>query len=226
MNLDLPGFESKKAAQAAGFFIAQSKQGFHPIKLNSLLYLAERAFIQKYRHLMFYDALFSTPHGPLCGRIYEGISGTLDQEVWSRYLSIKDGLLVLNRSVEGADLNELLDADLEILEDVWHDFGHLSQDQIQGHFRDHCPEYHQTREACLPISYPELFKILGFERPDLCWDDVQSYHHLKAMISKKNADRDFTWRNDLQIKNQKAQTLRPSSHLVVNLGDRDSARVI
>lgn len=184
MNPDLPGYECEKAAQAAAFLTAHSKKGLSPFKLNSLLYLAERAFIQKYRHLMFHDALFSTPYGPVCRRISQGISGAFDQEVWSQYFSRQGDFLALNRSVEGADLTELIDADFDLLDDIWHEFGCLSQKTLQRYFREHCPEYHPTLEACLPISYLDLFKILRLERPDLCWDDMQSYHHLKAMISQ------------------------------------------
>lgn len=183
MNHKLVGFQSEKAAQAVAYFINRQSEPIEKLKLIKLLYLAEREFMGKYGQPMFYDEFFSLPHGPICSNILDGINGKLDKAFWSKYVSKNANKVVLVCPVTRDDLDEISDAELEILNIIWESFGWMTSGQIRNHTHKHCPEYVEIKEGRVPIYYTELFKVLGADNPQFLSEEVEQYRKTKAILA-------------------------------------------
>lgn len=157
----LVGFKSDKAAQIAAFFAAH-QPGIEKLKLIKLIYLAERAFLAQHGHPMLYDELFSMKDGPVCSAALNGINGRIDTDKWTKFISMKSNRYV--KANLGADrdlLDEVSDAELAVLNNIWDEFGHMSASQIRKWTHDNCPEYTEIDHGRVPISYASVFKALG-----------------------------------------------------------------
>ena len=61
------------------------------------------------------------------------------------------------------DLLRLSDSDLEVLSEVWGQFGHWDRWKLVAHTHsDVCPEWEDPDGSSLPIAYEVLFSKLGY----------------------------------------------------------------
>ncbi len=160
----LAGFDSRKAAQIAAYFTARQPD-IEKLKLIKLMYLAERAALAKYGRPMIYDELYSLKDGPICSSALNGINGEIDSDTWSRYIVMDANRrnIHLQMNVSRDDLDEVSDAEMDVLESVWSEFGHFTAGQIRQWTHDHCPEYTEVDQGRVPITYAALLQAIGVE---------------------------------------------------------------
>jgi uncharacterized phage-associated protein len=158
----LIGFDSRKAAQIAAYFLSK-QPSMEKLKLIKLVYLAEREFVGRYGHPMIYDELYSLPHGPICSNALNAINGEVDQDYWSQFLKLENN----NRNVHLATeidrdiLDEVSDAEIQVLETVWARFGGYTAGQIRQWTHKNCPEYTEVQRGRLPIAYSDMAESTG-----------------------------------------------------------------
>jgi hypothetical protein len=56
-----------------------------------------------------------------------------------------------------------IDAELEVLESVWNQYGHLGSFQLADLTHKICPEWEGPHGSSLPISRSRLLRSLGFD---------------------------------------------------------------
>lgn len=183
-------FNEKKASQAAAYFLYRSGPAMQMpvLKLMKLLYLAERLSFQRYCEPMIGDRLVSMPHGPVLSVTYNHMNGELDSVDggWDSWISARDqDYEVAIKNPEQLrsptdDLLELSDSDVEILNDVWADFGRMTKYQIRDWTHNHCPEWKDPKGSMIPMTFGDLFLALEFssEKSDKC---IQHLSGLKAI---------------------------------------------
>lgn len=160
----LIGFDSRKAAQIAAYFLGM-QPGMEKLKLIKLIYLSEREFVGRFGHPMIYDELYSLKDGPICSSTLNGINGDLEDPYWSQLVRMDKN----NRNVHPATevdrdaLDEVSDAEIEVLGHVWGRFGTFSASQIRQWTHDNCPEYAEVTKGRLPITYRDLAEAVGRE---------------------------------------------------------------
>ena len=116
----------RKAAQAAAFFALKSGGAINVLKLSKLLYLAERASMAKYDEPMFYDDLVAMPDGPVASITLNLINGEIEEPIWKAFVARREEESTI-RPQNGVDFNhldQLSEADIGILEELWGQFGH------------------------------------------------------------------------------------------------------
>lgn len=161
-------FNEKKAAQAAAFFLFQARQPMSVLKLMKLLYLAERRSFERHGSPMIGDRLVSMPHGPVLSVTYNHMSGELESTEggWDSWIADRAGhdLDLRDRAAlkDTADLLELSDADVEILTEVWGQFGRMSQWELRDWTHDNCPEWKDPEGSMIPMKLEELFAALKY----------------------------------------------------------------
>ena len=168
-------FDARKAAQVAAFFLIKARDrdaSVTVLKLMKLMYLAERESYRQYAAPMIGDALFSMPHGPVLSNTLNLINSTPDErqggEQWDELISERDGRYLYLRGdapiQQTEDLLELSEADLDILEDVWGQFGSLSALKLREYTHDpkHCPEWEDPDGSSLPISMETMLGSMGY----------------------------------------------------------------
>lgn len=161
-------FNEKKAAQAAAFFLFQARQPMSVLKLMKLLYLAERRSFERHGSPMIGDRLVSMPHGPVLSVTYNHMSGELESTEggWDSWIADRAGhdLDLRDRAAlkDPADLLELSDADVEILAEVWGQFGRMSQWELRDWTHDNCPEWKDPEGSMIPMRLEDLFAALKY----------------------------------------------------------------
>lgn len=176
------GFRSRKAAQICAYYASQNKGTIEKLKLIKLIYLTERKFLASYHHPMLYDEYYSLPHGPICSSTLNGIDGIIHKELWNEYIARNGNIVVAVKVVCRDDLDEVSDAEMEVLGDVWHTFSHLTASQIRNYTHDNCSEYTETDKARIPITYHQIFEALGEENADEIATEIQDMVKLEGIL--------------------------------------------
>ena len=185
-------YSDRCAAQVAAFFLYKAGGKLTILKLMKLMYLAERLSLQRYGEPITHDSLVSMPHGPVLSMTLNHINGMLDSSPggWDEWISDRENNEVslvdpsMIRSPE-QDLLVLSETDLEILNETWDRFGHMSASQLRNFTHDHCAEWQDPHGSSIPIDYRSLFKAFGIssENTDALIERIEGYRSLGNAFS-------------------------------------------
>lgn len=183
----LPGYDIAKAAQVVAFFALKSGGEINVLKLAKLLYLAEREFMRKYDEPMFYDKLASLPDGPVTSVTLNLINGSIDDSVWSTFVTPRDGYSVAatGEVQNGRQLDELSKADIEILNALWDQFGDFDRYELRDwtHRKENVPEWKDPNGSSTPISHKDVFEVLGKDDVELLTTKIEERRELAKALS-------------------------------------------
>lgn len=162
-------FTEKKAAQATAFFLYKAGGSLTILKVMKLLYLAERESLRHFGVSITGDAFVSMPHGPVLSMTLDCMNGfrTSATNIWNAWVADRAGNHLgladpsMIRSVD--DLRELSESDLEALNIVWKEYGHLSAIQLREMTHSSlCPEWEDPKGSSRPISMEKLLHSIGY----------------------------------------------------------------
>ncbi|MFY2996339.1 Panacea domain-containing protein [Achromobacter xylosoxidans] len=177
-------FDERRAAQSAAFLLFKAGGSLPLIKVVKLIYLAERLSFQRYGVPLTGDRLVSMDHGPVLSRVYDHMNGAVKScpGGWETWIADRSGHVIALRD-PGAirspeeDLLRLSDSDLEVLSEVWEQFGSWERWDLVQYTHDKLPEWEDPHGSSKPISYESLFSALGYNS-----DQVS---HLKERIDEQ-----------------------------------------
>jgi uncharacterized phage-associated protein len=181
------GFNIRKAAQVAAFFAKNSGGSINVLKLVKLMYLADREFMKRFDLPMLWDRLVSMPHGPVNSETYSFIDGQFtDAENWDAFISDRNNHNVglANPATKDEDLDELSEADFEVLAATWATFGYMEPWQIRNYTHDHCPEWEDPDGSSNPIPYERVLKFLGKARSADTAEMIESQRQLSRVLAR------------------------------------------
>ena len=181
-----PFFDERKAAEAAAFLLLKAGGKLPLIKLVKLLYLAERLSLQRYGEPLTGDRLVAMPNGPVLSMTYAHMNGALPSREggWESWIADRAGHEVALRDpsklrTPEQDLLRLSDSDIEVLAEVWSQFGHWDRWKLVAYTHsDACPEWEDPEGSSRPIAYEVLFSTMGY-----------SPEQAAAMVERINAQR-------------------------------------
>jgi uncharacterized phage-associated protein len=176
----LVGFNGEKAAQVAKWFVSELGGRTDKLKLIKLIYLAEREFMSRHDEPMLYDEFYSLQHGPICSNTLDSINGRSGAAPGWGDFHLQSKSVVLDRRVVRQDLDHLSDADVQVLRDVYAQFGWMSASQLRKYTHENCPEYQQVGGGRIPIHYIDIFKALGHPDPAAASEDVSRHRRLSG----------------------------------------------
>lgn len=164
-------FNERKAAQAAAFLLYRAGGELPLLKLLKLMYLAERESLRQYGDTITGDSFVSMNQGPVLSMTYEYINGGIQSapDGWSSWISdraehnvaLRDPSRI--RSPE-QDLLALSDTDMECLDVVWKQFGHIDRWALVRYTHSSaCPEWEDPHGSSRPIPMGRLLKALGYK---------------------------------------------------------------
>jgi len=177
------GYKERKAAQVAAFFTSKSGGEINVLKLAKLLYLTERESMHRFDEPMFFDRLVSMDHGPVTSISLNHVNGLQDSDHWDEFISDRSGHnvgLVEGRTED--DFDQLSRADIQILNDLWDQFGGMTQYQVRDWTHKNCPEWENPHGSSNPIGHDRIFKFLKKENADDLANDVIGYRHVAHAI--------------------------------------------
>lgn len=165
---EILGYNAKKAAQTIAYLAM--KNGGKPLdvlKAVKLVYLADRESIARYGFPIQDETRVSMPHGPVNSKTYSYIQGEQEQGVadWSAYLQDRENhMLALARdNISVADLDELSEADVGVLDRVWDRFGPMGKWELVRwtHDQANLPEWEDPQGSSAPIPLALIMAYVG-----------------------------------------------------------------
>ncbi len=148
------------------FLAAKQSHAINVMKGIKLMYLADRESMRKYGEPISHDHMVAMNNGPVLSQTLNLINGDVAPAVaaeWDSWITDRENHNIsVSREFSRADLDELSNADLEILSAVWSEFGHLNQWQLSEYTHEHCPEWRHPNGSCLPIDQAALLRQLGW----------------------------------------------------------------
>ncbi|MCC4634120.1 Panacea domain-containing protein [Xanthomonas dyei] len=176
-------FSEEKAAQVAAFFLLRAQKrdmSVTKLRLIKWMYLAERRSYKLYGEPIVGDYMLSMKHGPVLSNtlyLVENPDRALKTDgSWANniktkpndrhsYMSLQEDTAFTSE----AKLRHLSDCDIEILDDIWSEYGRLSAKQLETLLHDDkkFPEWEwDRRKGNKPIELEILLPILGFSEDD------------------------------------------------------------
>jgi uncharacterized phage-associated protein len=129
-------YNPRKASQTVAFFALKTgNNAVNVLKAVKLVYLSDRENIANYGFPILDERRVCMKHGPVNSYTYDHIKGEVPPEHdggWAEFVSDRAGHNVglANDALKIDDLDELSDAELDTLESVWANYGHLDQWQL------------------------------------------------------------------------------------------------
>lgn len=158
-------FTHSKVAQMAAVFAENEGGAINVLKLAKLLYLSDREAMNLYGMPISFDNLASMPHGPVLSQALNMADGKVfgrGRVAWAHWIMRRIGNDVsIARKFSRAELTELSDADLEVIDSVWKKFGRMDQFQLRDYTHHHCPEWKNPGSSSRPIAESDVFLALG-----------------------------------------------------------------
>ena len=178
-------FDEHKVAQAAAYLLSLRKGRMSHLKLMKLLYLADREALRRYGMAISGDSYAALPHGPVLTQTKELMDGDCPSAAggWESWISDKeDHEVALCQAVSRDALDELSNADIAVLDAVWHQFGNMNRWQIRDYTHDkrHIPEWQDPHGSSRPIQLEAILHAVGRSgeqiKEDL--DNIAAHSHL------------------------------------------------
>lgn len=182
----MASFNVRKAAQVTAYFAKESGGGINVLKVVKLIYLSDRKFMERYESTILNDRFASMSHGPVNSTTLDYINGCQeDRQNWESFISDRAGhLVVLARAdISNDDLDELSEADLEILGEIWAEFGHMDGFELRDYTHANCPEWEDPQGSSHPIPFERVFKFLGKQASHDLAEKIESERSLDLVFS-------------------------------------------
>ena len=183
-------FTARKVAQMAALFAAKQGGTINVLKLVKLLYLADRESMHLYGEPISFDKFVSMDNGPVLSKTLDYINGFergSSAAQWDEWITARVNYRVSkNRDIQRDDLDELSDADIEVMNRIWARFGHMDQWQLVDYTHDYCKEWRDPHGTSIPITDIEILKALGKEGQEASFlaGNIQAQRELDAVFSR------------------------------------------
>jgi uncharacterized phage-associated protein len=158
MNLFLP-FNERKATEAAAFLLKRRSGTMSYLKLIKLLYLADREALLRWGRPISTDRYVSMDHGPALSRVRDLITEQSEEpSFWMAAISEPhDFNVTLKEQIEP---EELSDAEIELLEEIFFRYGALGRWELVELTHD-LPEWVNPHGSAIEISYSDILRNGG-----------------------------------------------------------------
>jgi uncharacterized phage-associated protein len=179
-------FNPTKAAQVAAFFVGKQGQEIEVLKLIKLIYLADRQNMDTFGHPILNDRLVSMPHGPVNSLTLNYVNGNVqDIGEWENYITPRLNYSVgTTRDFTREQLDELSDAELEVLEKTWLKFGHFTKWQLRDWTHENCPEWEDPQGSASEIPHERVFKFLGKAHAEELAGAIYEERHIEEVFAQ------------------------------------------
>ena len=157
-------FSQRKVAQMAAHLLDRGRGRMNYLKLMKLLYLADRESMKRHGQPISGDRYVSMDHGPVLSQTLNLINGAVrpQERGWNHWIADKAGYEVsLRRKAPRDALDELSDADLDVLDAIYAKFRRMDQWKLRDYTHRYCPEWTDPEGSSVPIEYVDIFRALG-----------------------------------------------------------------
>jgi uncharacterized phage-associated protein len=157
-------FNQRKVAQMAAFLLDRGRGRMNYLKLMKLLYLADRESLKRHGEPISGDRYVSMDHGPVLSQTLNLINGAVEFEEggWNHWIKDKaDYVVSLRRKASRDALDELSEAELDVLVAIYTKFGKWDKWKLRDYTHRYCTEWEDPEGSSVPIEIVDIFKALG-----------------------------------------------------------------
>ena len=183
----MQGYNVRKTAQVVAFFAIKEGGEINVLKLAKLLYLADRKFLELYDYPILFDRLVSMPHGPVNSLTLNYINGEPAGADWDALIAGRANYNVglQSKALTLEKLDELNDAEAEVLEETYRKFGEMDQYALVDYTHEHCPEWEDPEGSSASIPYTRIFKYLGKKDSEMLAQAIEEERFLRSALDQK-----------------------------------------
>lgn len=167
-------FNEEKTAQMAAYLLGKSGGRMRYIKLLKLLYLTDREAMRQTGDSMTHDRFFSMKNGPVLSRTLDLLAGKRRSAKWSELVGKSFYKAELARDIKIDDLDELSPLNMQIMDQIYEQFGNMHWGALCDWTHEHCGEWVNPGKSNNPITPGDIFKALGWS-PDEAQKLEQQY---------------------------------------------------
>jgi uncharacterized phage-associated protein len=120
--------------------------------------------MKRYGHPISDNRYVSMDHGPVLSTTYNLIKGAVRfvEQGWNYWIADKaDYDVELKRKATREALDELSDANLDVLSDIYAKFGKMDEWRLVDYTHRYCREWTDPKGSSIPIEYEDIFKAFG-----------------------------------------------------------------
>ncbi len=183
-------YSPRKAAQTIAFFALQTgASAVSVLKAVKLVYLADRESVRRRGHPIQDEVRVSMPHGPVNSVTYDFLSGSYDPEKsgWADYLTDRANNIVglAEENITVDDLDELSQSEIQILSDVWEQFGGMDRWALRDwtHNADNVPEWKDPNGSSRRITLREIMDAVGVDHAKERSREYQSLQKAQDLLA-------------------------------------------
>jgi uncharacterized phage-associated protein len=163
-----PIYREDKTTQAAEHLLELRNNNFRMsyLKLLKLLYLADRAALQRWGRPISYDSYYSLDKGPLLSTTYNRINDEPNpdfESYWQKYIRTEGYEVVLRQNTPK---DQLSPAELRILEEVYAEHGSKNRWELVK-YTHLLPEYQDPKGSNLPITIQAILRAGAWPEDDI-----------------------------------------------------------
>jgi uncharacterized phage-associated protein len=183
-------YDPRKAAQTIAYLTV--KNGRNPLnilKAVKLVYLADRESVRRFGFPIQDELHYSMPLGPVNSTTYEFIKGEVQPERavgWREFVTDREDhqIGLVDTNINPDDLDELSDAEVSVLDQVWEEFGQLDEWQLVEWTHDHhnVPEWEDPKGSSIPIPLRRMMDALGIENSADREAEVREHRRSSAFL--------------------------------------------
>lgn len=181
-------YNPAKAAHIIAYLALKSPtRMINMLKAIKLVYIADRESLKRFAMPMLEEPRASLPMGPTNSITYDYASGKEQSAAWSAVLDgRRNYMLNVKKGIATEDLDELSEAEIETLDQVWNQFGGMDQWQLVNwsHDRKNVPEWQDPGNSSTPIPIERILLALGFENPAEHAQFLQDRSDISTLIAE------------------------------------------
>ena len=183
-------YDPRKAAQTIAYLtIKNGRRPLNILKAVKLVYLADRESVRLYGFPIQDEAHYSMPHGPVNSDTYSYIKGEVPPNLargWTEFLTDRanHNIGLQNKNIDPDDLDELSEADVEVLDSVWSKFGDMDQWALRDwtHNTRNVPEWEDPNGSAELIPLRRMMDAVGIENAADQEEVVSDSRHIAAYL--------------------------------------------
>jgi uncharacterized phage-associated protein len=182
-------FNDRKAAQVGAYFLRKAGGTLPHMKLMKLMYLANRAQLEKYAQSLYGDSMSSMDYGPILSQTLNLINGTQSsKDGWKHWISDRANYKVklVREFSKREELDEISNAEIDTLKAIWKQFGKLDQFQLSDYCHENCGEWTHPQGSSTPIAYEDVLRAVGWKKQPAkrAAEDIESQQRLDRALAR------------------------------------------
>ena len=181
------GFNARKAAQVVAYLANKAPDArLNILKAIKLVYLADRESLRQSGFPILDEHRYSLPNGPINSTTLNYVNGDLKDAAWSELIQDRaNHELSVTPAGKACGWDELSEAEVQCLDKVWQDFGHMDGYALRDWTHDpkNIPEWEDPNGSSALIPVRRILQNLAIENADAHSQVIEDHHRINRLLA-------------------------------------------